>query len=122
MENEIKSPEDLIVYQKAYKFGFEVIKICRIFPKNDEARILKSQLIRSATSIAANIAEGYGGNKKGTSYKNYLIIARRSATESQTWMKFCLDCQFINNKNFNILTNNCKEIITILTAIIRKLK
>lgn len=122
MDKIIKGPEDLIVYQKAYNFGLDVIKICRFLPRIDEARILKSQLIRSSTSISANIAEGYGGSRKGSSYENYLTIARRSATESKTWLKFCLDCNFLKDGDYQKLFSECGAIIAILTTIIRKVK
>lgn len=120
--NNVRKPEDLIVYRKAYKLGLDVIQICSYFPRADKAKILKTQLIRASTSIAANIAEGYGGNRKGTSYENYLTIARRSTTETQTWLRFCYDCKFIKEKEFNRLYNECKEIIAILTVIIRKIR
>ncbi len=52
----VKTYRDLIVWQKAHTLAKQIIMICRNFPNDDEARIIKRQLIRSATSTPANIA------------------------------------------------------------------
>ncbi len=77
----VKSYRDLLVWQKAHALVRKVLKECKEFPRTDEAREIKRQLIKAVTSVPANIAEGYGGCR-GQAYRNYLIIARRSANET----------------------------------------
>lgn len=81
----IKTYRDLIVWQKTHSLAKRIIMLCPRFPDSDEARIIKKQLIRSSTSVPANIAEGHGGHQ-GKEYQHYLIIARRLANETDYWV------------------------------------
>ncbi|MBI5604009.1 MAG: four helix bundle protein [Deltaproteobacteria bacterium] len=91
----IKSYRDLIVWQKSYALARKILAISRNFPNNEESRIIKRQIIRSAISIPANIAEGFGGNK-GKVFKNSLTIARREAGETDYWLLLCFEEGYIN--------------------------
>lgn len=123
MENRpIKTYRDLIVWQKAHNLAKQVIMICRNFPNSDEtAKVIERQLIRSATSIPANIAEGYGGRRSGKAYQNYLIIARRSVNETDYWIFLAHDLEYIGHEVHRQLEENCREVIMILSKIISKL-
>lgn len=119
---QIKTYRDLIVWQKAHSLAKQVIMICRGFSKNDEAaKVIKRQLIRSSTSIPANIAEGHGGHR-GKAYQNYLIIARRSANETDYWILLARDLEYIKPGEYRQLEQDCREVIMILSKIIGKLK
>ena len=123
MENcPIKTYRDLIVWQKAHSLAKQVIMICRGFPRNDEtAEVIERQLIRSSTSIPANIAEGYGGRRSGKAYQNYLVIARRSVNETDYWVYLAHDLEYIKHETYRQLEENCREVIMILSKIISKL-
>lgn len=71
---QIKTYRDLIVWQKAHVLAKKVLAISRNFPQTEEAKLIRTQLIKSSTSVPANIAEGFGGNK-GKVFKNCLTIA-----------------------------------------------
>lgn len=116
----IKTYRDLIVWQKAHTLAKQVIIVCRSFPNNDEARIIKRQLIRSATSTPANIAEGFGG-QSNSSYRNFLIIARRSVNETDYWIFLAHDLGYIKDEDCQQFAGNCREVIMILSRIINKL-
>jgi four helix bundle protein len=109
------------VWQKAHSLARQVIEVSRGFPDNDEARIIKRQLIRSAVSVPANIAEGYGGYSQHKAYQNYLVIARRSVNETDYWILLAHDLEYIEDEKYRQLEENCKEIIMILSKIISSL-
>ena len=111
MENcPIKTYRDLIVWQKAHSLAKQVIMICRGFPRNDEtAKVIERQLIRSSTSIPANIAEGHGGHR-GRAYRNYLIIARRSANEMDYWILLACDLEYIKPEEYRQLEESCRKL------------
>ena len=116
----IGSYRDLIVWQRAHKSVKRILRICRKFPKNDEARIIKNQIIRSSTSVAANIAEGYGGNK-GKVFQNSLTIARREANETDYWLLLSFEEGYINKDIHRELEKDYSEVRAMLSSLIKKL-
>jgi len=87
--------QDLIVWQKAHLFVLSTYKVTKTFPK-EETYGLTSQFRRAATSIAANIAEGY--KKKGTKDKLlFFNIAQGSLEECRYYIILCNDLNYINN-------------------------
>lgn len=115
----IKSYRDLIVWQKAHGLARMVLKAARGFPRTDEARIVKSQLIRSATSVPANIAEGFGGNK-GKVFQNSLTIARREAGETDYWVLLSFEEGYMDEKTHEELEKGYGEVRAMLTSMILK--
>ncbi len=83
----IKSYKDLIVWQKSIALVSEVYKICHSLPKF-EIYILASQMIRSAISIPANIAEGHARRYRAE-FLQFLSIAYASSTELETHLIIC---------------------------------
>ena len=78
----VKSYRDLIVWQQAMDLAVQAYDLTRNWPK-DELYRLTSQVRRSASSIAANIAEGYGRETRGA-YQQFLRIAQGSLKELET--------------------------------------
>jgi four helix bundle protein len=82
MPRSIESYKDLIVWQQAMDLAVAVYDATRSWPK-EESYGLTSQSRRAATSIPANIAEGYARESRAT-YQNFLRIAQRSLKELET--------------------------------------
>lgn len=78
----VESYRDLVVWQRAMDFAADVYKLAGRLPAS-ELYGLASQLKRAATSVAANIAEGYG-RATGPDYANFLSMARGSLLEAET--------------------------------------
>ncbi|MFC1790638.1 four helix bundle protein [Patescibacteria group bacterium] len=116
----ISSYQDLKVWQKGHFFLKDLIIISKKIPYSLESGIIKKQLIRSGSSVVANIVEGFAGHR-GKSYKNYLIISRRSATETDYWLFLLRDLKLLRAKDYRSLVSQLKEVIAMLTAIINKL-
>jgi len=120
VNKEIKSYKDLIVWQKAHALAKQVLYSLKNFPKSDEARIIKQQLIRSILSVPSNIAEGFG-EYKGNSYRNYLIIAKRSLSESDYWLYLSFDLNYIKEDYYYKANSLINEINAMLNSMINKL-
>jgi four helix bundle protein len=80
----VQSYRDLIVWQKGMTLAATVYRLTRTLPKQEEYRI-SGQMIRAATSIPANIAEGHG---RGTrrDYAHFVSIAKGSLAELETFL------------------------------------
>jgi len=116
----IKSYRDLIVWQKAHVLAKEVLVRCRSFPRTDETRIIKTQIVKSATSVPANIAEGFGGNK-GRVFQNALTIARREAGETDYWLLLSFEQGYIDRKVHAALESGYAEVRAMLSSMILKM-
>jgi len=85
MTGKINSYKDLIVWQQAMDLAVTTYSLTKTWPK-EELYGLTSQIRRSATSIPANIAEGYGRDNRG-SYQQFLRIAQDSLKEFETHLQ-----------------------------------
>ena len=82
---------------------------------------LKDQIQRASVSIMANIAEGFdAGSKK--SFIIFLQYAYRSASEVQSLIYVALDCEYIDMKDFENISNKTKEIKSLIGGFIQYLK
>jgi four helix bundle protein len=120
MQQKIRSYRDLIVWQKAHDLAKKTLNICHKFPKTDEAKIIKAQIIRSATSVPANIAEGFGGNK-GKVFQNSLTIARREASETDYWLLLIFEQRYIDEESHEDLERGYHEVRLMLSSMISKI-
>ena len=83
--------------------------------------VLSKQLLRSGTSIGADINEAIAGqSKKDFVYK--LNIALKETRETNYWLNLLKDSEYINLVGFEVLNNKCNEIIKMLTSIIMTTK
>ncbi|MBI5378624.1 MAG: four helix bundle protein, partial [Nitrospirae bacterium] len=90
------------------------------FPRSEEATIIKRQLVKAATSVPANIADGYGGNK-GKSFQNSSTIARSDSSEADYWIFLCHDIGWVGGEVFMELESGYAEVRAMLTSMIEKL-
>jgi len=98
-----------------------VIKDIEKFPRNYVSRIISEQLLRSASSISANIAEGYGSGYT-QEFIHSLRIARKENAESLNWIIKCSDIQYISSERFHQYNDMIEEIRLMINALIKKLK
>jgi len=120
---QIESYQDLKVWQKAMDLAADCYQLTRTFPK-EEMFGMTSQIRRAASSIPANIAEGWG---RGTTkeYLQFLRIAQGSSKELETHLLLCQRIGLIppasNLSALNLLAEISRMIIALMAALKRKL-
>ncbi|MBW4626240.1 MAG: four helix bundle protein [Brasilonema octagenarum HA4186-MV1] len=108
-----------LVYEKAYKFAIRIVNAYKYLTQEKKEFILSKQLIRSGTSIGANIAEANGAISPAEfSAKN--SIAYKECLESKYWLSLLKDTGYIDDKAFNSIHENAEEIAKILFSILKK--
>jgi len=115
--SEIRSFEDLIVWQRAHQFFLDVVQDVDAFAPRMAARVIANQVLRSASSISANIAEGFG-RRRGKEYTHYLIVARGSTTETLDWYLKCRDLHLIDSAVFLSRLATLEEVLKMLNRMI----
>ena len=107
-----------LIAQKSYDFALQVIRILKLLDKDSANLILIRQLIRSVTSIGANIEEALGSNSK-KEFIHSMNIAKKEARESLYWLRLLRDLNFSNKEKFEELLPEAEEIVKILTKIVK---
>lgn len=106
--------------ERSQKFSKSILFFTANLPRSIICQEITRQLIRSGTSIGANIAEGRGGSSR-KDFVNYLLIARKSAYETTYWLSL-LD-EFVSARDaLEGLKSECMELTKIMSAIILKLR
>ena len=120
-QNQI-SKEDKIfdIRERSYQFALRVIQISNGLPKTLPFNIIKSQLLKSGTSIGANIEEADGSISK-RDFLNKTVIARKEAKETKYWLRI-IASQQIENNNIENDIKEIQEIINILSVMINKVR
>ena len=116
----MKNFKDLQVWEKAHQLTLSVYKITKNFPV-DEKYGLTSQMRRSASSVAANIAEGCGRNGDAE-LARYLQIAMGSASELEYHVLLAHDLKIIETSYNEKLTNEVSEVKRMLASFLKKLR
>ena len=106
---------NLILWQKAQDLALAAIKVVAGLPRDNTAQVIARQLVASAGSIGANIAEGHGRFSLGA-HRYHLSIAKGSACESDGWLDLLRRAGYIGADTEGRLHADCVEIIRMLTA------
>ena len=112
--------KDLDVWKKSIKLVTDIYEITRDFPK-EEIYGLINQMRRAATSIPANIAEGWARNTTKY-YQHFVGIARGSAAELETFLLIAKNLNYINTENFELINNRIEEVAKMLNKLQHALK
>jgi four helix bundle protein len=106
---------------RAYQYSIKVIEFIDTLPKDVSTDIIANQLLRSTTSIGANIVEAKGASSK-RDFTNFFSHSLKSANESLYWLGLLRDAKKINNAQLKYLLNETKELANILGSSVLTLK
>jgi len=112
---ELKGHRNLKVYQLAYKLAMDIYNTSQRFPK-EEKYSLTDQMRRSSRSVAANIAEGFRKRQYPKMFVSKLADADGEAAETQVWLDFARDCEYMSPKLQVELTKGYEEVGRMLGA------
>ncbi len=113
----VVSFEDLEVFQRAYRLSLEVHRRSLGFPAIEQ-RVLADQLRRASKSICANIAEGYGRQKRSKAeWKRFLWMAIGSCDEMRVWVRYALDLGYIEEAVWQRWRDEYQTIVRMLQSL-----
>ncbi len=120
MQNQNSKPKTDLK-RRAYKYSIGMIEFLDTLPKDTSSQVIAKQLLRSATSIGANIVEVKGASSK-RDFTNFFSHSLKSANESLYWPGLLRDAKKINNPQLEYLLNETKELANMLGSSILTLK
>lgn len=109
------------IQEKSYNFALDIIRLVRIVQDQKREFILTKQLIRSGTSIGANVRETDSSESKAD-FIHKLAIAQKECTESMYWIELLKDSGYIDNMEFERIHPKAIEIMRLITSIIKTAK
>ena len=108
-----------LIVDKSFDFALRTIKLYRYLVEEKKEYVLSKQVLRSGTSIGANIHEAVEAQSKAD-FIHKMSISLKEARETEYWLKLLIASEYIDNSG-NIL-EDIKELIKILTSIIKTSK
>ena len=107
--------------EKSLAFAAQTVKFCIKVNEKTKENIITKQLIRSSTSIGANISEANYGVSKAD-FISKMQIALKEAAESEYWLKLLYKAEYVQEADISNLTDLCTQIIKMLTATLKTVK
>ena len=106
---------------RCYKFGIEVINLTNSLPNKRSAWVISDQIIRSSTSIGANLVEA-GASSSRLEFKKFHEIALKSANETKYWLCMLRDTKMVRKEIVEKLLAEVLELANMIAAGVIKLK
>ena len=113
--------KDNIISQKSFNFALRIINLYKYLKENKKEFVLSKQLLRSGTSVGANIEEAISGQSK-KDFISKMSIAYKESLESLYWIKLLKESKYLNQSQSLSLINDCEEIVKIITKILKSSK
>jgi four helix bundle protein len=110
--------ENLEVFKSAFWLAMSIYRISTAFPK-EEKYSLTDQIRRCSRSVNANLAEAYGKRRYPAHFISKLTDADSENNETQVWLKFALECNYLKLEDYEALNSKSKEIGRRLTYMIQ---
>jgi len=106
---------------RAYRYSVRIICFIDTVPRDAATSVITTQLLRSATSVGANLVEAKGASSK-RDFTNFFTYALKSANESFYWLGLLRDARDIKSKQMNGLLDETKELANIIASSILTIK
>jgi four helix bundle protein len=106
---------------RCYNLGLQVISITDMLPNKRSAWVIVDQLIRSSTSIGANLTEARASSSR-LEFKKFYEIALKSANETKYWPCLLRDVGLVSTERIETLLTETNEISNMLASAVLRLK
>ena len=107
-----------VLRSKSYAFGVRIVRLSQFLVTEHREFVLSKQVLRSGTAIGALAREAEYGISKAD-FRNKMSIALKEANETEYWLSILKDTDYINEKLFLSLNQDCVELIRILIATVK---
>ena len=112
---------DNVIAKKSKSFAIRIVKLYKYLVDEKKEFVLSKQLLRSGTSIGANVREGlYGQTRKDFAAK--MCIGLKEGSETEYWLELLHETGYLSEKQFDDIYADCGELMRLLTTIVRTAK
>lgn len=117
MNNETPKPN--VVLDKSFAFSIRIVKVNQYLYKNHKEILpLATQLLKSGTSIGANIEEAVSAYSR-KEFSPKMGISLKEAKETRYWIRLLYETQYLDERQYHSLLQDVEELIKLLTSILK---
>ena len=113
--------KDNVIRDKSYTFALRIIRLYRFLVNEKKEYVLSKQVLRSGTSIGANVEEAIGG-QSDRDFKSKIAISYKEARETHYWLRLLRDSEYLSSEHTDSILSECEQILKILGSIQRTMK
>ena len=108
--------KDNVSVDKSFGFAVRIVNLCKFLNNEKKEYVLTKQLLRSGTSIGANVSEAQRAQSKAD-FSSKMAIALKEANETYYWLKLLYKTDYLNESQYNSINADVNDLIGLLTAI-----
>ena len=113
--------DENIIKTKSLDFAVRIVRLYRHLIETNNEFVLSKQILKSGTSIGANVREAIGGQSKDD-FIAKMHIALKEVYETEYWLELLYKTDFLSEKEFESIFSDCRELTNILASIIKTMK
>ena len=110
-----------IIEDKSFQFAVRIVKLCKHLRNTKKEYTLSKQLLRSGTSIGANVAESQQAQSKAD-FISKLSISLKETAETKYWIRLLKATDYLSEAEYQSIISDCVEIEKILVSILKTSK
>lgn len=109
------------VLDKSKAFALRIIRLYKYLCDEKKEFILSKQLLRSGTSVGANVKEAIRGQSKADFYAK-MNISLKEISETEYWLELLHESEYMEKRHFESIYQDCQELIKLLVSITKTQK
>ena len=112
---------DNVVEEKSFRFAVRIVKLNQYLRTKKKEYVLSKQLLRSGTSIGANVAESQQAQSRAD-FVSKLEIALKETSETKYWLRLLHATEYLSDSQFESINTDCSELEKLLVSIVKSTK
>ena len=109
------------IQEKSFAFAVRIVKLCKYLHDEQKEYVLTKQLMRSGTSVGANVSEAQQAQSKAD-FVHKINIALKEAYETNYWLRLLYATEYLKTKEYESIISDCEEMERLLIAITKTAK
>ena len=109
--------QDNVILSKSFDFAIRIVKLYKYLQSTYNERVLSTQILKSGTSIGANVREALRSSSK-KDFVSKMNISLKEAYETEYWLELLYKTEYISQKEYDSIFPECRELTNILSKIV----
>ena len=110
-----------MIHEKSIEFAVRIVRLYQYLSEEKKEHVMSKQLLRSGTSIGANVREArYGQSRKD--FLSKMSIALKEVSETEYWLELLAKTEYLTDEQYESMRRDCTEVAKLLTSIVKSTK